>query len=250
MNSSFRLAETQKKQFRDQGYIILEQIIVEEDLEMLRRTCRDAIAEIEARMDAAGEDVMGITHRGLRYFIPTSFETHPELRRFYFGDLAQELLLGTLGSNAWLFLAQFTVKCAHTGLKFAWHQDSGYVDFEHDPTINLWCALDDMNEENGTLYILPSSRSGTRVRVEHTTETGTNDRVGYFGDDPGIPAIVPAGSIIAFSSVVFHRSGPNTTAQDRRAITVEYSCKPMINPSTGEQLLRAEPFLKDGRRVL
>ena len=129
----------------------------------------------------------GDQHRGRRYFIPTSFETHPELSRFYFGDLVQEILLGTLGPDAWLFLAQFTVKCAHTGLKFAWHQDSGYVNFEHHPTINLWCALDDMTEENGTLYILPSSRSGTKVRVEHTTETGSNDRVGYFGDDPGIP---------------------------------------------------------------
>ena len=41
----------------------------------------------------------------------------------------------------------------------------------------------------------------------------TNDKVGYHGNDPGEPAIVPAGSIVVFSSRTFHRSGPNLTGQ-------------------------------------
>jgi hypothetical protein len=32
----------------------------------------------------------------------------------------------------------------------------------------------------------------------------TNGRIGYFGDEPGIPVIIPAGSIACFSSTVFY----------------------------------------------
>lgn len=139
------------------------------------------------------------------------------------------------------------MKCAETGTSFAWHQDSGYVGFEHKPTINLWCALDDMSEENGTLYLLPYSRAGTREVQPHVQEEGSNDAVGYFGDDPGDPLIVPAGTILAFASTVFHRSGANALPTMRRALTVEFSPQPIINPETQGQLLWAIPFLQDGQ---
>ena len=42
-------------------------------------------------------------------------------------------------------------------------------------------------EENGTIYLLPASRFGNRELVEHVRDPVTNDRTGYFGDDPGDP---------------------------------------------------------------
>jgi hypothetical protein len=48
--------------------------------------------------------------------------------------------------------------------------------------------------------------AGTRNVVEHVRDEETNNLVGYFGDDPGDPVIVPAGSIACFSTTVFHRS--------------------------------------------
>ena len=51
----------------------------------------------------------------------------------------------------------------------------------------------------------------------------TNDKVCYFGSDPGVPMTAPAGSIVAFSSVVIHRSGPNLTDRMRRVYLAQYS---------------------------
>jgi ectoine hydroxylase-related dioxygenase (phytanoyl-CoA dioxygenase family) len=65
-----------------------------------------------------------------------------------------------------------------------------------------------MTEANGTMYLLPYSRAGTRGVVKHVRDKESNDLVGYFGDDPGYPVIVPAGSIACFSTTLFHRSGP------------------------------------------
>ncbi len=101
-------------------------------------------------------------------------------------------------------------------MEFAWHQDSGYVGHDKRPYVSFWIPLDDVNEENGTVYLLPYGSAGTRDRVEHRRDEGVNDLRGYFGDDPGVPVIAEAGSIAVFSSTTFHRSGANRTDRTRR----------------------------------
>lgn len=233
--------------FREDGYVILESVIPDDHLKMLHDVCDRVMAATDARMDVQGTDVDGINHRGRRYFVPAHPDEYPETRDFYFSRLNAEILRATFGPTAYLFLSQFTVKCGETGMSFAWHQDGGYVGFEHKPTINLWCALDDMSEENGTLYLLPYSRAGTREIQPHVREEESNDAVGYFGDDPGDPLIVPAGTILAFASTVFHRSGANTLPTMRRALTIEFSSEPILNPETGGLSIWAIPFLEDGK---
>jgi ectoine hydroxylase-related dioxygenase (phytanoyl-CoA dioxygenase family) len=134
-------------------------------------------------------------------------------------------------------------------MKFGWHQDSGYVGYPHKPYLTCWCTLDDVNEENGSVYILPYSRAGVREIVKHSREEGTNDLIGYFGDDPGLPVIAPAGSIAVFSSVCFHRSGPNRTSKMRRIYLPQYSAEPILSEDGAKLRAFAEAFLKDGQIV-
>ena len=80
-----------------------------------------------------------------------------------------------------------------------------------------------MSLANGTAYVMPFSHIGIRTLVEHVRDDATGDKAGYFGEAPGVPVIVPAGSVAVFSSLSFHRSGPNTTEQMRRAYVTQYS---------------------------
>jgi ectoine hydroxylase-related dioxygenase (phytanoyl-CoA dioxygenase family) len=77
----------------------------------------------------------------------------------------------------------------------------------------------------------------------------SGDKCGYFGDEPGVPAVVPAGSLVVFSSLVFHRSGFNTTDRMRRAYVTQYSPEPIYKPGTHEPMHLDVPFLKDGANV-
>jgi len=243
------ITDQQKQQFHDEGYFVMERVIPEEDLEMLRGECQRFIDIINAEMDKSGTDVWGITHRNKRYFIGNRHKESPLLPHFLFSDLLADICRATLGPEAYLFVEQYVVKCAEVGMKFAWHQDSGYIGHEHKPYLSCWCALDDMTEENGTIYVLPYSRAGTKTWVRHTPEAGSNDLVGYFGNDPGIPVIVPAGSIAVFSSCTFHRSGFNRTNKMRRSYLCQYSCEPIMNVERTKTWGLAEPFLKGGERV-
>ncbi len=241
------------KHHRDQylrdGYFVLPAAIAPQQLAQLRTTCAAAVDEMDAEMDRQGTDVLGINHRGKRYFCGQAMNRHAELRQLLFGDLMAEICRATLGSEAFLHNDQFVVKCGGTDMAFSWHQDGAYVHHrigDHPECITCWCALDDVDETNGTIYILPVSRFGKRELVEHMKDPRTNDKAGYFGNDPGDPVIAPAGSVAVFSSLTFHRSGPNPTGGWRRAYLAQYAPVSLRNKPGEFPQYYAEPFLSGG----
>lgn len=196
---------------------------------------------------------LDLNKRGSRYFIG---EKHPEsnvLKEFLFSDLMACIVRPLVGETVYLFLEQFVVKGAEGGMRFGWHQDSGYVDYTvdhaHTPYLSCWIPLDDVDEENGTVYVLPFSRAGGNEVRKHVREEGTNDLIGYHGDDPGVPAIVPAGGMVLFSSVTFHRSSPNTTNRVRRVYLAQYSPNVVLNKDGTKPLFFATPFLVNGSKA-
>ncbi len=208
----FRREYHQKQQYQEEGYFILENVIPDPLLELLRGECGTFINQMDERM----------------------------------ADVCRAIL----GDTAYLFWEQYVVKGAEAGMKFSWHQDSGYVGYpDHKPYLTCWCALDDMSEENGTVYVMPFSHIGVRSWVKHIRDEESNDLVGYFGPEKGVPAIVPAGSIVVFTSINFHSSGTNTTDTMRRAYLAQYSAEPLLSHDGSPLWGSAEPLLKDGKSV-
>ncbi|HUS67787.1 MAG TPA: phytanoyl-CoA dioxygenase family protein, partial [Kofleriaceae bacterium] len=234
-----------------EGYFVLERVIPDDVLAMLREECATFVAAMDARMDRLGTPTIDLNHRGSRYFISKQYRRSGRLRSFLFGALMAEVAEAALGPEAFLFNEQWVVKGADRGMKFAWHQDSGYIRHDdptnrHAPYLTCWCPLDDVTTENGAVHLLPHSRGGTRDTVfDHVREAGTNDLVGYRGDDPGVEMTAPAGSIVAFTSYNLHRSGANRTASARRVYLAQYSSHP-ITATDGTLWAMAVPFLRDG----
>jgi ectoine hydroxylase-related dioxygenase (phytanoyl-CoA dioxygenase family) len=249
--SPIQITQEQKDLYREEGYMILENAMSAADLDLLRGQCQEAIDRMDQQMDKEGTDTLGINHRDKRYFVSNCFREQPKLRRFIFGDLMAQICHATLGDDAYLFWEQYVVKGRDVGMKFSWHQDSGYVGYpEHKPYLTCWCALDDMSEANGTVHLLPFSRSGIRSWVHHIREEGTNDKVGYFGSDPGITIEVPAGSVVAFTSFNFHSSGSNTTDRLRRVYLTQYSSEPIKSADGSKLWGNAEPLLLGGKSAV
>jgi ectoine hydroxylase-related dioxygenase (phytanoyl-CoA dioxygenase family) len=215
------------RRFREEGSFVVERALAAEDLASLRRECQRLVEEREAEMDRLGVDMLDLDHRGRRYFLH-GYDS-ADVRRFLTSDLLVQIARTALGGTVYLFNEQFVVKAADRGLRFGWHQDSGFIGWPHEPYLTCWIPLDDVHAENGTVWLLPYSRAGTRAAVEHIRDPETNDLIGYVGDDPGDPLILPAGSIACFSSTVFHRSGPNATGRMRRAFVAQYSAQPILD---------------------
>jgi ectoine hydroxylase-related dioxygenase (phytanoyl-CoA dioxygenase family) len=236
------------RRFAEDGFFVLDGVVPASDLELLRRECARLIEERDREMDRQGVDTLDLDHRGRRYFVH-AYDSSPAVRRFLFSDLMLQIARAALGDTVYLFNEQYVVKAAERGMQFSWHQDSGFIDYPHTPYLTCWIALDDVSEANGTVYLLPYARAGTREVVEHVRDAETNDMIGYSGDDAGDPVVVRAGSIAGFSSTVFHRSGPNTTERARRVYVAQYSAEPVLNEERSGPRHLAEPLLIDGQRV-
>lgn len=242
------ITEAQKQQFRDEGYFTLERCVPEQHLQLLRANCQAFIDAADQRMIEQGVDRLGLDARGKRYFASRCYNQRPELGQFIFSELMAEICRATIGDEAMLFWDQYVVKGTDKDSTFSWHQDSGFVHMECPMYLTCWITLDDVTLENGTVFLLPYSQVGIRTLVRHIRDERTNDMVGYFGKDPGVPVIIPAGSIAVFSSYVFHRSGPNLTDRQRRVFLAQYAQGPISNLDGAPHGL-AVPFLKEGKVV-
>ena len=243
-----------RRRFADDGFVILESVIDDATLAMLREECAVFVERTDRWLERRGTDVFGITHRGKRYFISNRYRDSERMRDFVFGELMRSITTALLGPTVYLFNEQWVVKGAEQGMRFAWHQDSGYVNFRdpgntHAPYLTCWCALDDMTRENGTISVLPHHRVGSRNTVfAHRHEPGSNDLVGYEGNDPGELCEMPAGSVAVFTSTSLHRSGANTTDKLRRAYLTQYTTAPIYS-SNGDLWAQAVPFVAAGKLV-
>jgi len=236
------------RSFRDEGLFVLENVVPASDLELLRNECQRFIDDRDQEMDRLGVDELDLDHRGSRYSVHT-YGKSEAIERFLRSDLMVEIAMVALGDTVYLFNEQYVVKAAERGMKFSWHQDSGFIPYEHRPYLTCWIALDDMTEANGTVYLLPYARARTRDVVEHLRDEESHDLIGYFGDDPGDPVIVAAGSIACFSSTTFHRSGANTSGSMRRVYVAQYTAEPLLSEDGLQPRFLAEPVLVAGKLV-
>ena len=245
---SFKLSKEQIHQFFELGYVILESVIPDDHLELLREECDRLLALAEEKMEQEEKKSEKLNVLKNRYFF-CAYRDSEIVQQFLFSDLTEEICRALVGSNAYLFYESFVVKYPKVGLPFGWHQDSGYLNYEHKPYVTCWCPLDDVSEENGTIYVLDYKKSKIRHKQAHTNLNGTPEKIGYFGDNPGVPLVMPAGSIALLSSTVFHRSGPNTSNGMRRAYLADFSPEPILSDDRTKIRALAELFLQDGHRV-
>ncbi len=110
----------------------------------------------------------------------------------------------------------------------AWHQDERYIPTRDRSLVGVWIALDDADEDNGCLRVLPRSH---RPGIIHPL--GDHGRPDEF--DPGeesrgfdptgeIPVPVSAGDVIFFNGYLLHRSFRNRSADRSRRALVNHYC--------------------------
>ena len=141
------ITDEQLKQFNEEGFCIVKNVIPQELLERLKNECQRLIKEKDDEMDRKGVEVDEINHKGKRYFIALRYKDSKTMQDLIFGKELEAITRKILGDQVYLFLEQFVVKAADKGMTFSWHQDSGYLDFKHQPYLSIWCPLDDVNIE-------------------------------------------------------------------------------------------------------
>ncbi|MBC7371147.1 MAG: phytanoyl-CoA dioxygenase family protein [Bdellovibrionaceae bacterium] len=132
-----------------------------------------------------------------------------------------------LGGNVKLYWAGTAHKPSLTGKIFPWHQDSGYGEGPLE-FVTCWMALDQVDEENGCIWVIPGSHLGQVAPHELKKSDDSTYGGAFLTDQPSnletaIPVRLRPGEMVFFSSKLIHESRSNLSSRKRRGIISSYA---------------------------
>ena len=226
----------QARRYDEDGFFVLEDALGPAEVDALI----GAIDPFEERQADALREL-----EGGRFFIARAdeitFTTHlvlqsPVLRQFTRSALLTDLCADLVGPDVRLYWDQAVYKKPGTESPFPWHQDNGYAFVEPQQYLTCWVALTDATEENGCPWVVPGLHRRGTLAHEYSD-------IGFVClREPEDAVAVPAraGSIVVFSSLTPHSTGPNRTGDVRKAYIVQYA-------PYGAEVVRPEPGGSDVR---
>jgi ectoine hydroxylase-related dioxygenase (phytanoyl-CoA dioxygenase family) len=224
------ISDAQAHSYDELGYFVLEDALTPAEVDQV-------VAEIDP-LEVRQEELLRQEFDG-KFFIARAdeitFTTHlvlhsETLRRFTASALFVGLCADLIGSDVRLYWDQAVYKKPETAAPFPWHQDNGYAFVEPQQYLTCWIALTDATVDNGCPWVVPRLHRRGTLAHEYSD-------IGFVClSDPPDAVAVPArrGSIVVFSSLTPHSTGPNTTDDIRKAYIVQFA-------PDGAQVVRAKP---------
>jgi ectoine hydroxylase-related dioxygenase (phytanoyl-CoA dioxygenase family) len=228
--ASYPITVAQKKHYDAEGYVLLRNILSNEQANLLRNEVMEIMEKIGLEPTKLKQTQQYLHGSPLDHFV------HSEVMR----GIASALT----GGPSTLYLPFTAVKTGGGGGRFHFHQDNQYT--RHDgPSINLWSALTLMTEANGCLQIVPRSHLQGTLESELSGDGDAHRKVKW---EPGDFAqiLMEPGDCVAFTRLTVHGSGANTTPDHRVAYAIQYH-RDDVNYRDGEtwKSLKEHPRFTD-----
>ena len=150
----------------------------------------------------------------------------PTVRRYYRSGPLVDVMEQLIGPNIKGATSQLTFKMRGNTMPFGWHQDNGYGELDPYTTVTTLTALDDADEENGCLWLIPGSHRIGQIPVDRSAadRSATKEVVVSVDDRSAIPLPLKAGSVLLFSCWMLHKSeGNRSLDRDRRILFLRYA---------------------------
>jgi len=237
----FRLDDRQVQQFQDEGYLIIERLFTDAELQPvideisgeLDKRCREAVAEgklsrtyeeydFEHRLAHVSRENKEIpkSMRATHIVLPSFFGlmTNPKLL-----DVAEQFCGPELIASS-VYRLRPKVP-SHSWSPVPWHQDSGYFEPYCDLGLimTVWVPLVDATEERGCLWVMPRAHKGGLF--SHQPDDAKfylvipdEELAGHHA----IPAPVPKGGVLLLTNRTPHASFENKTDVVRWSMDLRY----------------------------
>jgi len=209
----YTLTETEKRQFEEQGFIIVEDALAPDHVVRLTALC-DAIH--------AGKVAEGFDPKQALFY-PNFIPDDPAFADLVDYEKILPKVWAILGWNIYLYHAHLIVTPPNgeppNDKTFGWHQDSGRVNVEIEfhprPRLSLQLAyfLSDVSEPGrGNFWVVP----GTHL-------CDTLERPNGVGQPEGaIPVCVKPGTVVFFDRRLWHAASPNWSDITRKVLFYGY----------------------------
>lgn len=228
-------ADAYAEEIRNIGYTVVESGISADELELMRRKIDD-IYELQVREIGGEEELQRINDADLvrciigydDYFLKPA--AHP---------LIVAVTRKLLGEN-FILMSQNAIinRPADAHYQLTWHRDLNYQHYvsSRPLAVSALYAIDDFTEETGGTWLIPASHKSEEFPSADYLHRHSKQLT------------APAGSILLFDAMVYHRAGVNRSGRLRRSLNHIY-CVPMIQqqislPSMLGGKFSDDPFLR------
>jgi phytanoyl-CoA hydroxylase len=220
--SNRRLTADEVSSYAENGYCVVPGLFSVEEL-------RDVDTELDRLVDEArtqGMSGIGLTggNRNKGWLLQLGLRSEIT-QRFVQDERVLDLIEQIVKPGIAIYSAKLTAKMPQSREICHWHQDNAYYNAHamSETRMSTWIPLVDVDQDNGCLWVVPGSH-----------KTGVQEHGQYGGQCPqsmgpedmeaegAVPCPVKAGSILLFSSDLWHHSKGNQTDQVRRAFIVSY----------------------------
>ena len=209
--------------YRDQGFLVIEELLNEEELSVWREAVDNAV------------DDHGLSGRD---FDPTQSDYYDRvfLQRVNLwktSEAVRELVIDErIGRLAASLAGVQTVRLYHDHALIKkpwanptnWHADNPDDPYHSPEATMLWVALDNATTQNGCLLFLPGTHK--RISFDSVAPLDEANIGGFLETHPELAEVEPvtaevaAGAGIFINGMVAHAAGANMTSQPRRAFAM------------------------------
>ena len=252
------LDEQQLQEFHDNGFVKGSKALTDKQVEVLREETLRVIDEFGGDSSPTNGKPRPVLIANLKadarnpvWQVVNIWEASPafeELARRNEGVLAEVVQIMQREMEARqvrLFHDQIVFKPAETGGVNMWHQDSPLwpVLTPKDRQLSAWIALDDVDEENGCMSMVPGShRWGDQLQFLHTVEDFRALPSSFQGHPvQAVPCPVAKGQIHFHHPLTWHGSPANLSSRPRRAIALHYMSERAVFEPNGVHCMK--PFI-------
>lgn len=228
------ITQAQVEQFREQGFLIVDDVLAAEELEAMRRRVDEiargvlpegsrirrqvepAIARGERPAPAGDAEGQLRKMTGLALGGDEVFAAHARRPRVV------SIMQALLGPDLTLYQDQMFMKAPRVGSRQPYHQDqpAGFFIDPPELLITCWTALDESTEENGCLRYLPGSHKLGPLSGERRQGFEAQALRGELHGD--VPLVLKPGGCGIHHGWLLHASDVNLSEKRRRGYATHY----------------------------
>jgi ectoine hydroxylase-related dioxygenase (phytanoyl-CoA dioxygenase family) len=202
------------------GYVVVPDLVPPDLLAEVTAAIDPFDSKTEAFLRSVEGERLSIAEAGAITFSVHLAARSAVLRRLVADTALTGITADLVGPDVRLYWDQAVYKKPEKPRRFPWHQDNGYAYVEPQQYLTIWLALTDATTENGCPQVVPGLHRHGTLEHHYVEPLGWE----CLDDPPGsVAAPVAAGGAVVFSSLTPHLTGPNVTAEVRKAYIVQYA---------------------------
>lgn len=224
------LSGAKVREFRERGFVAGPRVYGDREADALRERMHAIIAGDSPGRPELLRNLTGDAERVVVQIV-NAWEADPLFRAHAHHAAVCEMTAQLTGSDVLrVWHDQVQYKPPRTGGATAWHQDHPYWPvLQPADLVSAWVALDDADEENGCMWMVPGSHlwgphKGGTIGTDAATFAPLPDRALLpAGADPmPVPCPVRRGHVLFHHCLTWHGSPPNRSDRGRPAVAVHY----------------------------